>query len=801
MLKEFFVSAARKGFLPLLSVLVIASPLVAAKEEIIKAIEVHGNRKIEKPAVIQKIRSAVGTPLNRDILREDIRTIFSSGFFESVEASEDDFEGGIKLIFEVKEKAIVSTIEYKGLDALDKDDIKDQIQVKEFEVVDLQKIKATVEKLQNKYEEKGYYLADIRYEIVPDTSRNEAKIIFNIEENDKIQVKKINIIGAKKVLADDLKSVMQTKEGGPFSFISGSGAYREAVFERDIAAMGFYYGTMGYVRARFGKPEVTVSPDKKYIYITFSVEEGEQYFVGKVDFAGDLLYRRDELAADSALITGEVFNTETLRRETLKYTEKYSDLGYAFANVVPQPMIHDDTKTVDVTYEVERGERVFIGKIVVTSNTRTKDKVVRRELTIREGELFSGSKKRTSRENVMRLGFFDSVEFHQTTSKTDPNVVDVEVRVKERSTGQLVIGAGYATGDVGFTAHAQLSQNNFLGNGQVASFSAEMRTGQSFYQFNLNVQEPYVGSTLWSLGGDLYQIRREIYAISSVPTFSETRTGTGIKLGHPIVEYTNLYLNYKYEHSYVPSPSIIDQTLISFESVNGYTSSSTASIVFDKRDDRYDPRSGYYWSLSNEFAGLGGDRHFNKSSLNIKFFYPLFWDFIFRVNVVGGSVSSTRSDEEVPVTELYTLGGLGNLRGYDFARVGPKRIIGEGLTADSPLLGDRARFKPAVPPNTVNQTSLKGSEFVYGGHNQAFLQTEIEFPILKEARLRGVLFFDAGNAWDDFNNIPDNRRKLYMDVGWGLRWFTPIGPLRFEFGYPIVNSGSPIFQFSIGPAF
>ncbi len=796
----------------LIGLILLSGFTAYAKDPLVKAIEIRGNKKIEKPAILQKVKTSIGSFLNKEVLREDIRSIFQLGFFDSVNASEDDFENGIKVIFDVKEKPVIASIEYQGLDALDKDDIKDQVQIKEYEVLDLQKLKATVEKLQSKYEEKGYYLADIRYEIVPDDARNESKIIFHIEENDKIQVKKINIIGAKKIAVEDLKSVMQTKEGGAFSWLSGSGAYREAVFERDVATMGFYYGTFGYVRARFGKPEVTVSPDKKYIYITFSVEEGEQYNVGKVDFAGDLLYSREELVTDSKLIPGEIFNTETLRRETLKYTDKYSDLGYAFANVVPQPMIHDDTRTVDLTYEVERGERVFIGKIVVTSNTRTKDKVVRRELSIHEGELFSGSKKRESRESVMRLGYFDSVEFHQTTSKTDPNVVDMEVRVKERSTGQLVIGAGYATGSVGFTAHAQLSQNNFLGNGQVASFSAEMRTGQKFYQFNLNFQEPYVGSTLWSLGGDLYQIRRDIYSFSSTPTFSETRTGAGIKLGHPIVDYTSLFLNYKFENAYVPSDTIIDQTLIPFESVNGYTSSATASVVFDKRDDRYDPRSGYYWSISNEYAGLGGDRKYNKVSANFKYFYPIFSDLIFRLNVVAGTVKSSDPSKPVPVTELYFLGGLGNLRGYKAGFVGPERVIGEGIAKDDPRLGEGARYKPGkektdTEPAVAEQPGLKGQKFVFGGHNQAFAQAELEFPILKEARLRGVFFFDAGNAWDDLSNLPEDRHTLYTDFGWGFRWFTPIGPLRFEFGYPIVStgnglkSGSPEFQFSIGQSF
>lgn len=766
-----------------LLLLPISSQLKAAAGNIIADISIVGNKKIETAAIRSKIKSQVGTPLSKDLVRSDIRTIFSLGFFENVEASEEPALEGIRLTFEVKEKPTLSSIDYKGLSALDKDDIKDQILVKEYEVLDIHKLNQTVEKLTQKYEEKGYYLADIRYEIIPDPSRNEAKVIFQIEENDKIQVRRINIVGNKVVPSEDLKGVMQTKEGGAFSWITGSGSYREAVFERDIAALTFYYGTLGYVRARFGKPEVSVSADKKWIFITFFVEEGQQYFVGKIDFSGDLLYSRAELVEELKLIQGEAFNTDILRRETLRYTEKYSDLGYAFANVVPQPVIHDDIRTVDVTFDVDRGERVFIGEITVTGNSRTKDKVLRRELTIHEGELFNGTKKRESREAVIRLGYFDSVEFHQTTSKRAPNLVDIEIRVKERSTGQLMIGAGYATGNIGFTAQAQLSQNNFLGNGQIASLSANIQTGRKYYQYELSFQEPYVGYSLWSAGGDLYQLRREILAIGDVITFDETKTGLKINMGHPIREFTNLYLSYKLESSYVPEGSIVDRSLIPKESVNGIGSSITTSLVYDKRDDRLDPREGHYWNLSGEFAGVGGDRRYLKSRGTFKFFNPIVWDFVFRANVTGANISAV-GGSSVPINELFIQGGLFSLRGYEFLSVGPKR----NLSTNENDLSERAKA-----------AGVAGKEIVYGGHNEVLLNTEVEFPLLKEAKIRGVIFFDAGNAFDGW--FANQKPVLYANIGWGFRWFTPIGPLRFEFGYPIVNTGAPKFYFTIGPPF
>lgn len=759
------------------------APFKAGAESKVAAIEVVGNKRIETGAIESKVRSKIGSALDSEVVREDIRTLFATGFFDDISVEQDPTAGGVKLIFKVVERPIIGKIEFKGVDSLEDDDKRDAVKVKEFEVLDIHKVNLTVEKMNEKYEEKGYYLADVRQEIQLDEKHNEATVIFHVQENDKVQVKEVNIIGNKLVPTDELKGVMLTKEGSPLSFLTGGGTYREAMFERDMAALGFYYGTLGYVRARFGKPEVSVSPDKKFVYITFFIDEGHKYSVGNVDFAGDLLFKRQELLDECELVTGETFNTETLRRETLRYTDKYGDLGYAFANVVPQPIIHDDTKTVDINFEVDRGERIYFGTITVTSNTKTKDKVLRRELTIFEGQLYSNTKKRESRENVLRLGFFDSVEFHQTTSKELSNVVDLEIRVKERSTGQLVVGAGYASGNIGFTAQAQLSQNNFLGNGQVASLSAQILTGRSFYEFNLGFQEPYVGASRWSLGGDLFQLKRSVFTLADTPTFDETKTGFDIKVGHPVVEFTNLYATYKFENSYVPESSIIDRRIITKESVNGIASSVTTTITYDKRDDRFDPRQGLYASLSGEYAGLGGIRKYFKSNLNVKFYHPIVWDFIFRFNAQGGNVLQT-SGSRVPINELFIMGGIYTLRGYDYLSVGPKATI-------------------STNPNHVSakaiETGALGREFVLGGHSQLLFNAEIEFPIFKEAKVRGVVFFDAGNAFDGFfSNLAP---ALMTNFGYGIRWFTPIGPLRFEFGYPMVNGGSPKFNFTIGQPF
>ncbi len=752
---------------------------------VINKISVQGNHKIETNAILQKVHSKKGSALSLEIIREDIKAIFSLGYFDQVQVEEETTPTGVELIYVVKERPTVARIEFEGLDALEIEDVRNAIPVKQYEVLDIHKLNLAVSKMGEMYEEKGFYLADVRFDIRLEEKRNEAFITFKIRENDKVQVKQINIIGNKVVSDSTLKGFMQTREGDLLSWMTGSGSYREAIFERDIATLGYYYGTLGYVRASFGKPEVTVSPDKKYIFITFTVDEGEEYSVGKIDFVGDLLFDKAELQEGLLLKTGEVFNTDTLRRETLRLTEKFSDLGFAFANVVPQPVIHDDTKTVDLVFEVDKGQRVFIGKIFITGNSRTKDHVVRRELKIFEGELFNGSKKRESRENVLRLGYFDEVEFHQTASKTSDEIVDIEVKVKERSTGQLVIGAGYGNGPVGFTFNAQLSQNNFLGNGQVASFSAEILTGQQFYQFNIGFHDPFVGTSLWSMGGDIYQQRRQMFSIPGVPTFDETKTGADFKLGHQVMEFTNLYLTYKLEKSLVPQSSIIDKSIIPVSSVNGWTSSAMASLAFDHRDDRFDPRKGLFYTLSSEYAGLGGDRYFARTLADIRFFQPIVWDFVFRSHLLVGNITPLGGNP-VPINELFILGGMQNLRGQPFLSVGPKRTLS---SASSGYLSQKA-----IDAGVANQ------EFVLGGHNQLLFQGEIEFPILKEAKIRGALFFDAGNAfdWDSFRQNPE----IKCNLGLGIRWFTPIGPLRFEWGYPILPKGGITqFNFTIGQPF
>jgi outer membrane protein insertion porin family len=762
-----------------------------AKSDLIQGLAVEGSRRIEKDAILQRVHSKPGMRVSAKQVRDDILGIFQLGYFESVEAQEEDVPSGVRLVFIVKEKPIIQSIEFEGLEEFEADEIKTAISAKRYEVLDRHKLNQSVTKLSEMYEEKGYYLADVQYDFKINEAKNQAEVKFIIKENDKVQVKSIEIIGNKVISDADLKKVMQTQEGGPFSWLSGSGQYREAIFERDIQGLSFYYGTLGYVRARFGKPEVSVSADKKFIYITFSVEEGEEYRVGKIDFSGELLYRQEELLEGIELVEGDVFNTDVLRRETLRFTEKYADLGYAFANVVPQPVVHDDTKTVDVTFEVDKGSRIYIGQIVVTGNTRTKDKVIRRELRMFEGELYNGTFKRISRENVMRLGFFENVEFNETTNKTNPNVVDIEIKLKERSTGQLVIGAGYASGGLGFQAQIQLSQNNFMGNGQVASASAQILTGRKYYEFNLSFQEPYVGASLWSLGGALYQIRRQIFTIPTVFTFDEVKTGADIKLGHPVLEFTNLFLTYKVEQSSVNPETIIDKLLVPPSSVNGTTSSLTTSVVYDKRDDRFDPREGLYGSLGSEFAGLGGNRKFLRTTANVKFFHPIGWDFfVFRSNFMAGNISPF-GGSGIPINELYIQGGLFSQRGYDFLSIGPK----DRLHANTDLMPDGVT---PVLSKAAQDANVGGQEIVIGGRNQLLMQAELEFPILKEAKLRGVLFFDAGNSFNDWDKTTP---KIFANYGFGFRWFTPIGPLRFEFGYPIVEGRGSRFIFTIGPPF
>lgn len=727
----------------------------------IDRIDVQGIKKVEKEAVLEKIGSRPGMTLDNYLLKKDLEKIYSMKYFESVEAHQDNDNGQNVLRFVLKEKPIITKITFEGNDGLSDDDLKGQVKSKVFSILDTTTIKSDVQGLLKFYEEKGYFLASVDFQEKKINDEN-TELIFNIKEYDKVKVKKINFLGNVAFKDEELKSILQTQEDSLFSFMSGTGNFKEINFQNDIERLKYFYRMKGYLQINIGTPEITVSEDKKWVFITMKMTEGPQFTVNKITFQGEVLFPENELHEKMVLKEQETYSEESLRKDIQMLTEMYQDEGYAFANVIRNLNVVPGENKVDVEFSFEKGKIAYFGRVKIKGNPKSRDKVIRREITIKEGQKFNGTALRQSRENVQRLGFYepDSIVFNTVSPKDKEDVLDVEVSVKEKNTGQISLGAGYSTATGGFF-QASVTQSNFRGMGQNLSFSLNL--AKSSNTFSVDFTEPYFLDTKWLLGGGVFVSNNDTSS-----SYSERRKGLNVRVGYPIMTFTNLYVTYKLEDTTIKS---VDDPTIDKALENGLASSIQTSIVHDKRDDRSDPRKGYYLSYSTEYTGVGGDKKWLKNEAEGRGYYPVIGDLIFRTRFYAGKIDQVDS-RKIPRTEKFTLGGSRNLRGYSYEDIGPT-----------------ARMKG---------TDGVVQDFNLGGQFMSFTNFELQHPLSREAGLKWVLFFDAGHA-GDLKNV-----KVYTDYGFGFRWFSPIGVLRFEFGYPLTGKfkeqGSQ-FHFDIGQLF
>ena len=728
-------------------------------------IQVVGVKKVEPEAVTEKVSLKEGSMATNYSIREAIKSIYDLKYFEVVEAHHIKKDGKSVLQFKVKEKPIVSKIIFEGNDEVSSEDLKEQIKTREFNILDVNTVKADVSKVQDFYEEKGFFLANVGYELV-DNSLGGVDLKFMIREFDKVRVKRIMFLGNNEIKDDELKSFMQTREESLFSPLSGSGNFKEFNFKNDVERLKYLYKTRGYLQVNIGNPSITVSEDKKWIFITIKVNEGPKFSINNIFYNGELLFTENEMREKTQLKSGDIYSEETLRQDIQALTEMYQDKGYAFANVLRTLQMVPGENKVDINYSFEKGEIAYFGKIIIKGNTKTRDKVVRRELKIYEGMMYSGSLLRKSKENVVRLGFFEpaSVVFNTVSPKGSNNVLNVEISVKERQTGQISVGAGYSTATKGFF-QASVSQNNFRGLGQNLNLNVSLAENQKTY--NLGFTEPYFLDTKWTAGGDIYRTQSGL-----ISSFSSEKYGGDVRVGYPIFEYTRLFMTLRHEVTNIQN---VRNPTVDEDIENGTAATVQMSLRLDKRNNIFEPSDGHFGSATLEYAGFYGDQKWLKASLEGRYYEPIYEELVFRSRVRAEQLMKT-SDRALPRTEKFQLGGARNMRGYDFEDVGPKELLEDEISGEERL-------------------------FNIGGQFSLLTTLELEHPLIKEAGLKWVVFYDAGNVFetslgDDFT--------LRQDYGFGFRWFSPIGVLRFEFGYPIdpeEGQDGQQFHFDIGQLF
>ena len=710
-------------------------------QKIVK-IEIKGNRKIEASAILQQIKSKAGKPFWEADISADIKTIFKMGFFLDVTADAISTPEGKEVTFTVQEKGLISDIRINGNKALSKGDIQEVLTIKVKQNLNQEKIKADVEKIKNLYETKGYNNAEITDKVEKDGEKD-FRIIFDIKENGKIYVKSITFEGNEAYSSKELKNMMSSSEYTIFSFFSDSGVLKREQLKQDIQKLNAYYFNNGFINSQVGEPEIT--HDEKGIYIKIKIKEGKRFKFGKIEISGDSLIKpRPELLQALKIKEGNNYDRESLSKDIDFLTQACNDEGYAIADVNPKVNIREKEQLVDIDFQLKKGELVYINRINITGNAVTRDKVIRRQLEVVEGNLYSSSKLKNSYGNLNRLRYFEEVDF-QTEKKPDKNEMDINIRVKEKNTGMFMVGAGYSATEQAIIM-AQIVQQNFLGYGQILSLKASL--GSTTNNYELSFTEPWLlDLPLWSQV-TIWKYKRDY------DSYSLDTQGAGFTLGYPIWEKINAYAGYNFTINNIENINYDTATsYIMDQAGQRIASSVTLSLGRDTTDDNIFPTKGTKTSISVQHAGtpLGGDTKFTKYSAGATAYYPLFWDMVFGAKGrIGYLQNNDDSDSRIPINERYVLGGINSLRGLRYVGI-----------------------------------RNSGSSDVLGGTSMLVFNFELVFPFIKDAGMKGVVFFDAGNTWDGGYYLDDLRQT----VGLGLRWYSPIGPLRIEYGYVLNRKG------------
>jgi outer membrane protein insertion porin family len=744
----------------------------------IKEIRVEGNRRVESEAIRRALKQKKGERFDPTRTADDIKSLWALNYFSDVQLLVQRTPDGIVYVVRVEERPAVHDVQIVGNEEVGKDEFKEVVDIKPFSILDMEAVRKNARKIQEKYVEKGYFLAEVTPRIEKVGDGREVDVIFDVREHSKVLVKEIRFIGAVRYPPEELKAVMATREGSYLSFLTGEGTYREELFQRDLIVLQAAYYDRGFINVKVEKPQVSLSPDKRFIYITLRVEEGDQYTIGALDFSGDLLHSKDRYRELMTASAGQLFSRQQLSTDILAITDLYYDEGYAYANVNPVTAVDAEKKTVDITFDIQKGRQVTIERIDVVGNTKTRDKVIRRELRVYEGDLFSGSNLRRSKERVTALGFFETVEVAHRPGSDDQKVV-VTVEVKEKATGTFQLGFGFSNVE-NFIFTAQVSQNNFLGWGQTVSLSAQISGLRSLFQASFF--DPYFLDSNFIFSMDLFRTETEY------PDFIRQSIGGDANIGYHLFEDVMVNMAYAREHINVEAGRGTTVVRLANQFPSGVTSLLRFSGTWDRRDNRLFPSKGFMQYAAVEVAPswLGGTFHFLRYSAYSRFYAPLPWlGLVFKTNATIGYIQQL-GGQQLPPSELYYLGGINTVRGYFLRSICP--------TIMAPRLND--------PSSSVGPVCR-------GGNKQLVLNVELEAPIFEKVGLRGVLFYDAGNAYAPDERFFQDRQDrlplgLFHSVGFGFRWFSPIGPLRFEWGIPLnprPGDQVPLFEFTIGNFF
>jgi len=725
------------------------------KREKVVSVEITGNKRIESDAIKMIIKTKPGDIYLSKSLSDDLKAVFAMGYFDDIRIEAEDTPDGKKIIFIVKEKPTIRVIRFKGNKVFKEDKLKENLTIKTGSILNPFKIRRNIGRIEELYKEKNYHNIKVTYNI-NQLEHNQADLEFDIDEGEKVLIKSITFEGNNAYSDKILKNLMKTSEKGFFSWVTSSGDLKAEDLDQDITKLsGFYYNN-GYIQARIGEPQIEYK--ENWIYITIKIDEGPQFKVGNVDITGDLVLPKDELKKRLKITKETYYNREVVRNDVLALTDLYSDEGFAYADISPIIDKDFDNLKVNITYMVQKGKQVFFEYIIIGGNTKTRDKVIRRELRVYEQELYNGRKLKRSVRNLYRLDFFEDVKVNTVKGSADDQMV-LKIDVTEKPTGTMSFGAGYSSQESVFGS-VSVSQRNLFGRGQI--LSAEGQIGGSTNLYKLSFTEPWLFDIPLSMNVDLYKWETDY------DTYDRNSFGGGLGFSYPVYDFVRASIKYNYDDADITN--ITENAATSIKDLEGsnITSSVTTSIIYDSRNRRFNPSEGSKHIASLKYAGLGGNVAFTKILAETGWYIPLVIDTVGFLHGKGGYVTQN-SGGILPDYERFYLGGINSVRGYEWREI---HVLDED-----------------------------GNEI--GGNKFVQFNAEFIIPLLKKQGLVGVLFYDTGNVYNDDESF--DLSTLRNSTGFGFRWYSPMGPIRLEYGYKLdVKEGEEKggrWEFSMGSVF
>ena len=656
---------------------------------LVTSVTIRGQKRIELQAIEGRLTLKANDRFTADALREQVKILYGTGYFEDVQVETEPGQGGVAVTFVVREKPFITEIVFDGNEELSDDKLKEKITIKSQTFLDQQQAKESAEKIRLAYQEDGFYNAQV-IPVIQAVDEDRKRLTYFVKEGTKAKVRRINLEGMRAVTKEEMFKVTATREWIPWygiitqlkvpSLLSDAGVLKREELGNDIERMREVYLNKGYLNVQISQPTVELSDDKQWFEITYSVAEGEPFIVQEIGFRGNTVFEDHELRDGLNIKAGEIFQRAKIRGEITRITDLYGAKGYAFADVVPNVTPDNNARTATILLNVKEGEMMRVREIHVNGNDKTRDNVVRRELRLDEQDVVDTLALKRSFQRLNNLNFFETVEI--LPQQVEPDKVDLNVKVKEKPTGQFSIGGGFSTLDK-LVAIADITEGNLGGNGWLGRIRGQL--GQQRSLGLVTFRNPYVNDSYNALQLDIYR------TMTNYISYYEEKSGASVTWSRWLSEYVNASASlFAEELTYKDPQAGLCPDLIPLICTQLGTQSSTGvrtSIFRDTRDYYLDPRTGWRFGLGADYGtpALGGTNHFYKFTVDVIKYTPLIYDTRYSFHVRYGQVEGLEG-KPIPLTERFFVGGINTMRGFVFGRAGPVTPSGSLLGAAKELI-------------------------------------------------------------------------------------------------------------------